>query len=61
MSENVTSNIASQRDLLERISAAAPQKIQNRDLHFRNNDVPEYLSNLRKFHEESGKTEVTIK
>jgi len=47
-------------NLLRAMTANSNDDVVERVICFANNDVPEYLENLRKFNEESRKVEITV-
>lgn len=50
----------SRQELLRRMSAGASEQIVNKTISFANDDVPEYLDNLRRFEEESRKVQIVV-
>jgi len=47
------------RELLRQMTAGSQDAVE-REIRFTNDDVPEYLENVRQFHEESRKTSIPV-
>lgn len=48
------------QDLLRRMSAGTSEEIVSKVIAFANDDVPEYLENLRRFEEHSRRVEIVV-
>ncbi len=59
MNESDKSGIDNSQELLRHMMADSQDAV-DMVIHFVNDDVPKYLDNLRRFHEESRKVEIFV-
>ena len=61
MQEEPKATSLSTSQSLAKSMCAQSSEVQKREIRFTNNDVPQYLENLRRFEEESKKAEYVVK
>ena len=61
MAEPKATTASTSQQLAQKISARSGKEVVRKVICFANNDVPEYLENLRRFEEESKKVRILVK